>query len=127
MLITKNEESFYTLDFDHVALTVRDLKESISFYSKLGYKLINIFNDDDYNWATLDLNNHILELFEKKVNKEDNMDHIAYSYSDFDEIEQLINSLGYKKEELDIFYGDLNRESFCIKDNDGRTIQFIKK
>ncbi len=127
MFIIQNEGGYCMIDSDHVAFTVKNLEESISFYTSLGYQLINTFYDEEYNWAVLKLNNHSLELFEKKLNIDENLDHIAYNYKDFNEIERLINRLGYKKEDLDVFYGDLNRESFCIRDKDGKTIQLIKK
>ena len=115
------------LDLDHIAITVKDLDESISFYIKFGYKLIGRFSDDGYNWATLKLNNHSLELFELTKNKKESFDHIAYNYDSDEEVLDLIKKLGYKKENIDIFYGDLNRKSFFIEDNNGKSIQLIKK
>lgn len=102
------------LGLDHIAITVNSLDESISFYTKFGYKLIERFSADGYNWATLKLNNHSLELFEMTKKNEENFDHIAYSYDSDEEAVNLINQLGYKKENLDIFYGDLNRKSFFM-------------
>lgn len=113
------------LDLDHIAITVNDLEKSILFYKKIGYKLVEKFDDDEYRWATLRLNNHSLELFES-FNKE-NFDHIAYSFESEDDWHGLLESLGYKKDRLDVFFGDLNRESFFITDNNGKSIQLIKK
>ena len=47
------------IDLDHIAITVEDLDESITFYKKLGYELLERFSDEGYNWATLKLNNHL--------------------------------------------------------------------
>lgn len=115
------------LDLDHIAITVKDLNESIVFYKKLGYELLERFSDDEYNWATLKLNNHSLELFQITNDKEKPINHIAYSYDSDEEVLDLIKQLGYKKENIDIFYGDLNRKSFFIEDNNGKSIQLIKK
>ena len=41
------------LEFDHIALTVTNLEESINFYKVLGYKVENVFEEDDYRWASL--------------------------------------------------------------------------
>ena len=115
------------LDLDHIAITVKDLNESIVFYKKLGYELLERFSDDEYNWATLKLNNHSLELFQITNDKEKPINHIAYSCDSDEEVLDLIKKLGYKKENIDIFYGDLNRKSFFIEDNNGKSIQLIKK
>lgn len=115
------------LDLDHIAITVKDLNESIVFYKKLGYELLERFSDDEYNWATLKLNNHSLELFQITNDKEKPINHIAYSYDSDEEVLDLIKKLGYKKENIDIFYGDLNRKSFFFEDNNGKSIQLIKK
>ena len=115
------------LDLDHIAITVKDLDESIAFYKMFGYELLERFSDDGYNWVTLRLNNHSLELFQLTSDKEKQIDHIAYNYDSDEEVLELMKRLGYKKEDLDIFFGDLNRESFFIEDNNGKSIQLIKK
>ncbi len=112
------------LNLDHIALTVRDLDKSIAFYIKLGYKLSKRFSDDEYEWATLTHVSHSLELFQVE---DVSFNHIAYSYDDIQEAMELVKDLGCQESELDIFYGNLNRESFFIKDNNGRSIQLIKK
>ncbi len=115
------------LDFDHVAITVDDLDESIAFYKKFGYELLERFHDEDYNWATLKLYNHSLELFQIINKKEKSINHIAYRYDNDNEVINIIQRLGYQEKDLNIFFGDLNRKSFFIKDNSGNSIQFIKK
>ena len=117
----------FMLDLNYIAITVKDLNESIVFYKKLGYELLERFSDDEYNWATLKLNNHSLELFQITNDKEKPINHIAYSYDSDEEVLDLIKKLGYKKENIDIFYGDLNRKSFFFEDNNGKSIQLIKK
>ena len=104
-------------DLDHIAITVNNLDESIDFYKKIGYELLERFSDDGYNWATLRLNNHSLELFQIN-NKDKAFDHIGYSYDDDKDALDLLKRLDYKKD-LDIFYGDLNRKSFFIEDING--------
>ncbi len=115
------------IDLDHIAITVEDLDESITFYKKLGYELLERFSDEGYNWATLKLNNHSLELFQITNDREKPINHIAYSYDEDEEVLYLIKQLGYKEENIDIFYGDLNRKSFFIEDNNGKSIQLIRK
>ena len=80
------------------------------------------FNNKEYEWALLKLNDHSLELFQSD-NK--SLNHIAYSYNREEEINMIIKELGYKK--IEAFYGDLNRKSFFIEDNNGNQIQLIKK
>ena len=110
------------LNLDHIAITVKNLDESIKFYVKLGYRLLDRFNNKEYEWALLKLNDHSLELFQSD-NK--SLNHIAYSYNREEEINMIIKELGYKK--IEAFYGDLNRKSFFIEDNNGNQIQLIKK
>ena len=65
------------LDLDHIAITVKDLEESILFYIKFGYELKNSFNNDGYKWATLKLNSHSLELFQMTNDKEKDLEEVA--------------------------------------------------
>ena len=78
------------LDLDHIAITVKDLEESILFYTKFGYELKERFINNGYKWATLKLNNHFLELFQMTNDKEKPINHIAYSYDDDNEAIELI-------------------------------------
>ena len=108
------------IKLDHIAITVKDLDKSIEYYSKFGYKLINIFNTDDI-WATLELDNIKLELFQTN----ENLNHIAYSYETDEEAIELLKKINYKKN-VEIFYGDLNKKSFFIEDINKNKIQLIK-
>ena len=62
----------------------------------------------------------------KMIDKKETIEHIAYSYDFDDEVIDIIQRLGYS-EQVNLFYGDLNRKSFFIKDPNGKSIQFIKK
>lgn len=115
------------LEFDHIAITVKNLEESIKFYQKLGYKLENIFNDEEYKWATLKLGISGLEIFEPIKKEASKISHIAYSYTEDKEAFEFAKNIGYTQEQLEIYYGNLNRKSFFIKDNNGISIQLIKK
>ena len=115
------------IKFDHVAITVQNLEESISFYTKLGYKIINQFVDEEYRWSTLQLNNVCIELFEPIEKLESKIEHLAYSYEKDEEALLLAKQFGYEKDDLDIYYGNLNRRSFFIEDCNGISIQLIKK
>ena len=53
--------------------------------------------------------------------------HIAYNFTDDKEAFDIANKAGYKIDDSDVFYGDLNRKSFFIEDNNGTSIQLIKK
>ena len=88
------------LDLDHIAITVKDLDESIAFYKMFGYELLERFSDDGYNWVILRLNNHSLELFQLTSDKEKPIDHIAYNYDSDEEVLELMKRLGYKKEDI---------------------------
>lgn len=115
------------ISFDHIAITVNDLEKSIIFYTDLGYKLVNQFLDKEYKWATLALGDISLELFEPLVKGLPQIEHLAYSFTDEEEVFDFANRKGFQKEDLDIFFGDLNRKSFFIEDDNGKSIQFIKK
>lgn len=115
------------IKFDHIAITVDNLDKSISFYEKLGYKVKDRFNDEEYNWATLELNSIGLELFQLLKKDLPKISHIAYNFTDDKEAFDIANKAGYKIDDSDVFYGDLNRKSFFIEDNNGTSIQLIKK
>lgn len=115
------------IEFEHIAITVKNLEESIKFYEILGYKLENIFNDDEYRWATLKLGMSGLEIFEPIKKESSKISHIAYSYTEDEEAFKFAKNIGYTQEQLDIYYGDLNWKSFFVEDNDGISIQLIKK
>lgn len=111
------------IELDHIAINTNDLEKSLEFYKNIGYKLKKMFNDVEYRWVTLSLGKTNLEIFEtKKV-----IPHIAYNFSNDKEVFQIAKSIGYDFENLEIFNGNLNRKSFFIKDNNGISIQFIKK
>lgn len=110
--------------FDHVAITIKDLDESIKFYERLGYKLLNIFDDEEYKWCNMELNGIGLELFQMKKDNSMPIKHLAYSYDERNELIDLLDKMGNKIS--DSFYGDLNRESVFITDIDGNEMQFIK-
>lgn len=113
------------IKFDHVAKTVKNLDEAIKFYELLGYKVVNIFDDEDYVWANMDLNGISLELFQIKKNTLESIEHIAYSYEEKEELLELLDIL--EKNLPNSFYGDLNRETIFIEDIEGNEIQFIKR
>ena len=115
------------IEFDHIAITVKNLEESIKFYEKIGYKLESIFNDDEYRWATLRLGISGLEIFQPIKMESSKISHIAYSYTEDKEAFEFAENIGYTQEQLEIYYGDLNRKSFFVEDNDGISIQLIKK
>lgn len=119
------------IQLDHFAITVNNLEEAIKFYMNIGYKLQNKFNDEEYKWAELDLGATRLEIFEPAVASREKelskISHIAYSFTEDEEAFEIANKIGYKVGNLDIFYGDLNRKTFFIKDNSGIPIQLIKK
>lgn len=115
------------LEFDHIAITVSNLDESISFYVKLGYELQEQFNDNEYKWAALKLDVVGLEIFQPLVKVMSRIEHIAYRFNQDDGVLDIVSQLGYSKDMPDVFYGDLNRKSFFIRDNNGISVQFIKK
>lgn len=113
------------IKFDHVAKTVKNLDEAIKFYELLGYKVVNVFDDEDYVWANMDLKGIFLELFQIKKSNLESIEHIAYSYEEKEELLEILNKLG--KNLPNSFYGDLNRETIFIEDIEGNEIQFIKR
>ena len=115
------------IEFDHVAITVKNLEDSIHFYEKLGYKLQAQFCDESYKWATLKLKEAGLELFQPLQENFANIFHIAYNFESDEEAFEFAKGIGYKFNDLDIFYGDLNRKSFFVKDGNDLSIQLIKK
>lgn len=115
------------IEFDHIAITVKSLEESIKFYERLGYKLESTFHDEEYRWATLKLGISGLEIFEPMKKEASKISHIAYSYMEDKEAFEFAKNIGYTQEQLEIYYGNLNRKSFFVEDNDGISIQLIKK
>lgn len=115
------------ISFDHVAITVRNLEKSIHFYENLGYKLQSKFCDKDYRWATLTLKEVGLELFQPLRENDLNIFHIAYNFVKDEEAFEFAKGIGYKITDLNVFYGDLNRKSFFVQDDNGVSIQLIKK
>lgn len=115
------------IELDHIAITVDNLENSIEFYELIGYNMQNKFEDEDYRWATLKLGKTSLEIFEKLKKELPKIEHFAYSFTNDEEVFEIATKLGYKADELNIFYGDLNRKSFFIEDNNGLSIQMIKK
>lgn len=115
------------IEFDHIAITVNSLEESINFYKKMGYELQNQFKDAEYRWATLELGTTRLEIFEPLEIELPKIEHIAYSFTEDEEAFEIARKIGYKVEKSDVFYGDLKRKSFFVKDNNGLSIQLIKK
>lgn len=118
--------------FDHIAISVTNLERSIEFYQKLGFILDNQFEDGDYKWATLKLNEFSLEIF--CYNKNNNkfsgdlsitgVNHFALNTKNIDDCIQNIKEFYSGK--IEIYYGDLNRKSFWIKDPDNIGIQIIE-
>ena len=115
------------ISFDHVAITVKNLEESIHFYENLGYTLQSKFCDKDYKWATLKLKEAGLELFQPLQGNDLNIFHIAYNFVDDEEAFEFAKNIGYRIADLNVFYGDLNRKSFFVQDDNGVSIQLIKK
>ena len=115
------------IEFDHVAITVKNLEDAIHFYENLGYKLQAQFCDESYKWATLKLKEVGLELFQPLQENFSNIFHIAYNFESDKEAFEFAKGIGYKINDLDIFYGDLNRKSFFVKDGNNLSIQLIKK
>lgn len=115
------------LEFDHVAITVNNLEESINFYKKLGYQLQKQFMDNEYKWATLKLGPSSLEIFEPLNENLPSIEHIAYNFTEDEEAYEIVHKIGYKVDDLNVFYGDLQRKSFFVKDNSGLSIQLIKR
>lgn len=73
------------IKFDHIAITVNNLERSIKFYTSLGYKLQKQFVDEEYRWATLELENSGIEIFEPLSKKILKIEHIAYNFTDDEE------------------------------------------
>lgn len=115
------------IKFDHIAITVENLEKAIAFYKILGYQVQSQFNDLDYNWTTLTLGDSSLEIFEMKGENAQKIEHMAFSFTEDREVLNIATKLGYSSEELEFFYGDLKRKSLFIEDDEGRSIQFIKK
>lgn len=119
--------------FDHIAISVTNLERSIDFYQKLGFILDNQFNDGDYKWATLNLNEISLEIFcyNKNNNKysgdlsKTGVHHFALKTKNIDKCIQTIKEI--YTGEIEVYYGDLNRKSFWIKDPDNIEIQIIEE
>lgn len=126
----------------HVALSVSDIRESIEFYEKFGFKTIKEWEATDHSLKIvhLKLNNVVLELFcyknyidipehSKKLSSDlpvIGTKHFALGVKSIDIAHKDLISKGIISSDLNITLGRLGKRYFFITDPDGILIEIIE-
>jgi catechol 2,3-dioxygenase-like lactoylglutathione lyase family enzyme len=126
----------------HTAISVRNLEESIAFYSALGYRQVHQYDEEDGSMsiAHLKLGESFLEIFfykenegKPKVNferannlKDLGVKHIALWTDDIEAALKDLKSKGFADESTEITVGKTKVQYFFIQDPDGMWVEFIK-
>lgn len=127
--------------FDHTAISVNDIEESINFYKKLGFEINKEFHDDNLDIVYLSLDNIRLELFHYNEHfnlpdyyKDNDTNlhtvgnkHFAFRVNNVLETKKWIEEKNLTKEEIQIKKGRTCKAYFFIKDPNGIYIEFIEK
>ncbi|MBR2954386.1 MAG: VOC family protein [Clostridia bacterium] len=126
----------------HVALSVIDIRETIEFYKKFGFKVIKEWEATDHSIQIvhLKLNNVVLELFcykkhidipnhSKKLSSDlpvIGTKHFALGVKSIDIAHKDLIKKGIIPSDLDITLGRLGKQYFFITDPNGILIEIIE-
>lgn len=82
----------------HIGIPTNNIADTISFYEKIGFKVIHEAMDGDVKVAFLKFADLVLETYENHVAvlKDGAVDHIALDVADIDEAYKFITGLGIK-------------------------------
>ncbi len=128
-------------NIDHIAISVRDLEETIKFYKKFGFVLFKEYHDEVVDIVMLKLNEIFLEIFHyndnyelPKHSKELESDlktigtkHFALRVENIDDARQWVENKNLNNVEIKINKGRLGRSYFFIKDPNGILIEIIEE
>ena len=123
----------------HTALSVRDIKKSVDFYTELGYQEVHRFSKDDNSLVTvhLKLGQSFIELFcfSKNINKPKlaidraeslGVKHIALATTNIRRTLSAMKENGLAEEDTEISQGKTNIEYFFIRDPDGIWVEIVE-
>ena len=127
-------------EFNHVALSVKDLAKSLEFYQKFGFEKIKAYHDDTVEIVHLRLNKVILEIFHyndsfdlPEHSKNLGVDlktvgnkHFGLGVKDIRKAKEQIEKAHIYDDEIKIVQGRLGKPYFFIKDPDGILMEIIE-
>lgn len=129
-------------NFNHVAISVKDMKKSIEFYKKFGFKEYKTWDaeDESIKINMLKLNNTVLEMFcykeYTKLPETAQMTatdlpiigtkHFALGVKDINEARKFLIQNELVQDEIKINKGRLGKNYFFIKDPDGILVEIIE-
>ena len=113
---------------DHVGIYVKNLDESLNFYSELfGFKLVEKFGSGEAKISTIDIGGGLLEIVERPgspgIPPVGNWSHLAIYEPKFDEAITKLDARGIEKRLVTMANG--NRLCF-FNDPDGHTIEVME-
>lgn len=129
-------------NFNHVAISVKDMKRSIEFYKKFGFEEYKAYEaeDESIKINMLKLNNTVLEIFcykeytklpeTAKMTATDlpiiGTKHFALGVKDINEAKEFLIQNELVQDEIKINKGRLGKNYFFIKDPDGILVEIIE-
>ena len=131
--------NFKISKIQHVGIPVTDLKTSVAFYSKLGFKEVMRaqfdHNDEKGNVVMMQSGDVIMELYEFpakdleeiRSRSHGHIDHIAFDVDDVDAVFQELQTAGYEiQEDAPVFLNFWNKgcKYFNIAGPDGERLEF---
>ncbi|CAB0151360.1 hypothetical protein PSI9734_01749 [Pseudidiomarina piscicola] len=110
-----------------VSLTVKDIRASLAFYEKLGFK--PMVNHSEQGWAIIKNGEHVLGLFQGMFDENiltfnpgwDQTGQETEPFTDIRELHQLLQSAGVQVSNTNLDGPD-RRGSFTLRDPDGNVI-----
>lgn len=130
-------------NFNHVAISVKDMKQSVEFYKKFRFKDFKSWEaeDESIKINMLKLNNTVLEIFcYKEYTKLPETagstatdlpvigtKHFALGVNDINKAKEFVVSNGIVKDEIKINKGRLGKNYFFIKDPNGILVEIIEE
>ncbi len=127
--------------FNHVTISVKNLKESIKFYNFFGFEVKKEFHNADVDIVLLRNGDAVLELFHYEDNYElpehsKNLGvdlktignkHFGLGVENIEQAKQKIEKNGIYTEQIDIIQGRLGKPYFFVKDPDGILLEIIEE
>ena len=123
----------------HTAISVRNLDLTVSFYTKLGFRQVHRYDDEDKIGVKLKLDDYVLEIFAYTQNQSSpelqlevgndltkiGVKHIGFAVDNIDAALTDIKNKGLATEATEILSKGTAR-FFFVKDPDGVWVEFIK-
>ena len=127
-------------DFNHVTISVENLKDTLEFYYKFGFEKYKEYHDENVDIIHLKLNNMILEIFNyqdkdglPEHSKNLNIDlktignkHFGLGVNDIIKAKKFVEDNNLNDTEIIINKGRLGKSYFFIKDPNGILMEIIE-